>query len=261
MTNSHIADGHGGSTGSGFLPGTAYAVLGLLSFGAELSGYELRQLALNSLRFFYWSPAQSQIYRELRRLSGLGYVTGRMVSQQRRPDKIAYCITETGRSELTRWLEQAPVAPPAIRYDAALRLFFGHLTTRDRLLALVAEHRDHLERMRAELHAVQEMLTVDVSLRLAQIIADWGDHLYTHELEALDRVSSALAELAPPPGRVTVPPGTAQPLPAAHEPSPAQAGEPGPRSGAGQDGAVLGSRQRVGDPPASGGGDLAELSE
>jgi DNA-binding PadR family transcriptional regulator len=225
MTNSHIGDGHGGSTGSGFLPGTAYAVLGLLSFGAELSGYEVRQLAINSLRFFYWSPAQSQIYRELRRLSGLGYVTGRKVSQQRRPDKIAYSITEEGRSELTRWLEQAPVAPPAIRYDSALRLFFGHLTTRDRLLRLVAEHRAHLERMRAELHAVQEMLTVDPSLRLAQIIAGWGDHLYTHELEALDHVSAALAELAPPSGRVTVPPGTVQPLPATDEP-PRAAREP-----------------------------------
>ena len=68
MTTSHITNSHRESTGSHFLPGSAYAVLGLLSFGAELSGYELRQLALNSLRFFYWTPAQSQIYRELRRL-------------------------------------------------------------------------------------------------------------------------------------------------------------------------------------------------
>ncbi|HEY5990837.1 MAG TPA: helix-turn-helix transcriptional regulator [Streptosporangiaceae bacterium] len=274
MTISHITGGHDGSTGSSFLPGTAYAILGLLSFGAELSGYELRQLARNSLRFFYWSPAQSQIYRELRRLSGLGYVTGRKVRQERRPDKIAYSITETGRSELTRWLEQAPIAPPAIRYDSALRLFFGHLTTRDRLLALVAQHRAHLERMRAELHAVREMLTVDPSLRLAQIIADWGDHLYRHELEALDQVSAALAELTPPSGRVTVPPGTVQPLPATHETAAAQAVKPAThettaaqaatpegRLSAGQDHAVRGAGQGVSDPPASGGRDRTKLSE
>ena len=95
MTTSHITNSHRESTGSHFLPGSAYAVLGLLSFGAELSGYELRQLALNSLRFFYWTPAQSQIYRELRRLSGLGYVTGREVRQDGRPDKVAYSITES----------------------------------------------------------------------------------------------------------------------------------------------------------------------
>jgi DNA-binding PadR family transcriptional regulator len=214
MTISHITDGHRSSTGSGFLPGSAYAVLGLLSFGAELSGYELRQLALNSLRFFYWTPAQSQIYRELRRLAGLGYVSGREVSQDGRPDKVAYTITGAGQAELTRWLEEAPIAPPAIRYDTALRLFFGHATTPDRLRALVAEHRVHLERMLAELHAVRAMLEGDATLALPRIVADWGDHLYGGELAALDQVSAALAGLSqtPPPGQVTVPPGTVRPL-------------------------------------------------
>ncbi|HCU93572.1 MAG TPA: PadR family transcriptional regulator [Actinobacteria bacterium] len=215
MTTSHITNSHRESTGSHFLPGSAYAVLGLLSFGAELSGYELRQLALNSLRFFYWTPAQSQIYRELRRLSGLGYVTGREVRQDGRPDKVAYSITESGRTELTRWLEQAPVAPPAIRYDTALRLFFGHATTPDRLRALVAEHRAHLERMLTELHAVRAMLEGDPTLALPRIVADWGDHLYGNELAALDQVAAALTGLGPPSpsGRVTVPPGTVRPLP------------------------------------------------
>jgi DNA-binding PadR family transcriptional regulator len=218
MTISHITNGHRSSTGSGFLPGTAYAVLGLLSFGAELSGYELRQLALNSLRFFYWTPAQSQVYRELRRLAGLGYVTGREVSQDRRPDKVAYSITDAGRAELTRWLEQAPVAPPAIRYDTALRLFFGHATSPGRLREVVAEHRAHLERMLAELHAVQAMLEGDPTLALPRIVADWGDHLYGNELAALDQVTAALAKLGPPAPRVTVPPGTVRPLPAPDPP-------------------------------------------
>ncbi len=39
-------------TAATFLPTTTYAVLGLLSLGEELSGYELRQWALRSLRFF-----------------------------------------------------------------------------------------------------------------------------------------------------------------------------------------------------------------
>jgi len=206
MTISHIADGHRESTSSGFLPDTAYAVLGLLSFGAELSGYELRQLARNSLRFFYWSPAQSQIYRELRRLSGLGYLTGRKVAQDRRPDKIAYSITAAGRAELTRWLEGAPVDPPSFRYDVALRLFFGHLSSPERLRALVDQHRRHLQRLLGELHAVRAMLGNDPTLALPRIIADWGDHLYTHELAALDQVTTALAELDVPPGPVSVPP-------------------------------------------------------
>ncbi|MFI8792971.1 hypothetical protein [Streptomyces sp. NPDC055105] len=50
------------------LPPTAWAVLGLLSFPGERTGYELKKWADASLRFFYWSPAISQIYAELRRL-------------------------------------------------------------------------------------------------------------------------------------------------------------------------------------------------
>lgn len=37
-------------------------MLGLLSFDQELSGYDLKKWADGSLRFFYWSPAISQIY-------------------------------------------------------------------------------------------------------------------------------------------------------------------------------------------------------
>src|SRR5256885_16438206 len=44
---------------------TAYAILGLLSFGRELTGYEVKQSADDSLRFFYTAPAMSQIYTEL----------------------------------------------------------------------------------------------------------------------------------------------------------------------------------------------------
>ncbi|MCP3818723.1 hypothetical protein NLX86_11540 [Streptomyces sp. A3M-1-3] len=52
-------------------------MLGLLSFPGARTGYELKKWADASLRFFYWSPAISQIYAELRRLETLGYATSR----------------------------------------------------------------------------------------------------------------------------------------------------------------------------------------
>ena len=48
---------------------TAYALLGLLTFGDELTGYELKQRADNTLRFYWVAPAMSQIYSELARLT------------------------------------------------------------------------------------------------------------------------------------------------------------------------------------------------
>ncbi len=201
MTISHIAVGHSESSEPSYLPDTAYAVLGLLTYRNEASGYELRQLALVSLRFFYWSPAQSQIYRELRRLSSLGYVTGRAVAQDRRPDKVLYCISDAGRAELTRWLENAPVSPPIIKYDAALRLFFGHVSTPERLRQLLDQHRHYLDQLLARLHEVRESLADDPSRAYAYVVAEWGEHLYGGEVEAVRRADAALAALAetPPP--------------------------------------------------------------
>ncbi|MGA8371737.1 MAG: PadR family transcriptional regulator, partial [Acidimicrobiales bacterium] len=87
------------------LSGTANAVLGLLSFGSELSGYDLKKWADHSLSLFFWSPASSQIYAELRRLEEPGYVTSREVPQDELRNKRVYRITEAGREQLLRWLE------------------------------------------------------------------------------------------------------------------------------------------------------------
>ena len=59
------------------LGATAQAALVLLAFG-EASGYELKQRADNTLRYFFASPAMSQIYAELGRLSQSGLVAERM---------------------------------------------------------------------------------------------------------------------------------------------------------------------------------------
>ncbi len=122
------------------LPTTSYGILGLLSFG-ERSGYDLSKLADQSIGFFF-SPAKSQIYSELRRLVSLGYATERRVAQERRPDKRLYAITDEGREALREWLENPEVEPDEFKSPLLLKLFFGAETTRETLLG-------HLERMRA----------------------------------------------------------------------------------------------------------------
>ena len=51
------------------LPITSYALLGLLTFGDELTGYELKQRADSTMRFYWTAPAMSQVYTELDRLA------------------------------------------------------------------------------------------------------------------------------------------------------------------------------------------------
>src|SRR5260370_40166839 len=98
MTNRHMS--RLGAVRSGVmedLPPTAWAVLGLLSFDRELSGYDLRKWANASLRFFYGSPAMSQIYRELRRLEGGGDAASPPAAEGARR-KGPYRITPAGRA-------------------------------------------------------------------------------------------------------------------------------------------------------------------
>lgn len=190
------------------MPTTAYAVLGLLSFGTERSGYELRQVALDSLRFFYWTPAQSQIYKELRRLEELGYVRGRAVAQRDRPDKVAYGITDEGLAECRRWLATAPVAPPVFKFDAALRLFFGHLSEPERLAEVVDEHRRYLADLLADLDRVRAALGDEPTSAYPRVLARWGSELYANELATLAQVREAVAgDAAAPEEAVVAPPG------------------------------------------------------
>ena len=63
------------------LPVTSYALLGLLTFGDELTGYELKQRADFTLRFYWVSPAMSQVYSELARLTAAGLVRRRGVGR------------------------------------------------------------------------------------------------------------------------------------------------------------------------------------
>src|SRR3954451_603229 len=93
------------------LPTTSFALLGLLTFGDELTGYELKQRADNTLRFYWVAPAMSQIYSELARLSAAGFVAATTSAGARR-STTTYHITETGRAALHEWLGTAPIGFP-----------------------------------------------------------------------------------------------------------------------------------------------------
>jgi DNA-binding PadR family transcriptional regulator len=134
------------------LPDTSFAVLGLLTFGAR-SGYDLLKLAETSIGFF-WTPARSHVYSELKRLSSLGLVAHERVEQTDRPSKRVYSITTSGRSALRRWLEGPALEPDQVRSQFLLKVFFGALMDRDALVELVERRRDEAERTAAQLREI-----------------------------------------------------------------------------------------------------------
>ena len=158
------------------LPTTSYALLGLLTFGDDLTGYELKQRADRTLRFYWVSPAMSQVYTELERLAGRELVNARGAGPNQRSSK--YRITEKGRRELTRWLDEAPAEFPVLKHPVALRLLIGHLVGPERSAALLREHLEELKSRRAELERVRESLQgrdeTDQPFHYPSLVADWG---------------------------------------------------------------------------------------
>ena len=72
---------------------TGWALLGVLSYQDELSGYDIKKWTEWSLRFFYGSPAYSQIYTELKKLEDIGFVISRVENDGGARSKRLYTIT------------------------------------------------------------------------------------------------------------------------------------------------------------------------
>lgn len=141
------------------LPTTTFAILGLLTFG-EMSGYDLGKLVNRSVGFF-WSPAKSQIYAELRRLVALGYATEREVEQRDRPDKRLYRITEPGVQALRDWLERSEDEPESYKSPFLVKVFFGHLMDRRTFVRRMREYRGQAEEQLATLREVDRQIAGD----------------------------------------------------------------------------------------------------
>ncbi len=178
------------------LPTTAWAVLGLLSFGRELSGYELRKWADASVRFFYGSPAMSQIYRELRRLESRGYATSWVTPADEPRRKRLYRITPAGVEALSAWLRDAPVEAPVLKHGVALRVWLGHLSDPATLRRTVEEHRDLAARMVDEVARARAAAEHEPAWTYPAIIERWGERYWAAERDAADALLADLAAVS-----------------------------------------------------------------
>jgi DNA-binding PadR family transcriptional regulator len=182
------------------LPVTAYALLGLLTFGDELTGYELKQRADNTLRFYWVAPAMSQIYTELARLTSHEYVQPvTRVGEGRRTT--TYRITPVGERALRRWIGEGPIGFPTLKHTVLLRLLIGHASDPERMRQILQDYDAELG------DALRDLQQVRASLRGADspgeaffypaIVAEWGLEYFAAEARHARR---ALTRLAAAPG-------------------------------------------------------------
>ena len=90
------------------LAATSRALLCMLSYEEEISGYDLKKWIDWSVDLYYWSPSYSQIYTELKKLEGLGLVTSRVERDEGTRSRRLYKITRAGMDAAVEWVNDAP---------------------------------------------------------------------------------------------------------------------------------------------------------
>jgi len=96
-----------------------HAVLAALLQG-EASGYDLAK-AFNASVANFWVATPQQLYRELDRLEADGLIAGRVVEQQRRPNKRLFSLTPAGLEELAAFTA-APSRPTSIKDELLVKV-------------------------------------------------------------------------------------------------------------------------------------------
>lgn len=177
------------------LPATSWAVLGMLAFGQELSGYDLKKWADWSLKFFYWSPSYSQIYGELKRLEKVGYATSRVELTESTRGKRVYAITEDGLAAVARWARESPVEPPVLKHGVMLRAWLGHLMDPARLREVLEEHAAYADKMSRYAAADAEDASKVPEWAYPELVLRWSERYYAAERDLVRQMLADLAEL------------------------------------------------------------------
>ena len=167
-----------------------YAILGFLNYH-PYTGYDLKKNFDTSIRHF-WPADQSQIYRTLVRLTEQGFAEMEKVTQDDRPDRKVYHITDAGRAELLKWLSgPAPLGEP--RSAPLIQIFFAGQLSDEQILAkfegfaalmraILAQYDEvpaQLAPFQQEIESPREqyfwMLTLDNGIRSMRAALEWAE--------------------------------------------------------------------------------------
>jgi DNA-binding PadR family transcriptional regulator len=146
------------------LNATAASLLGLLHDGPQ-TGWDLVAVAQERIGNF-WTLTQSQVYRELTRMTGDGLVT---VGEPGPRDRKPYTITAAGRRAFADWVDADP-APDQVRVPLLLTILFsGHLRP-GRLQEIIASARErHADRLASYRAHEKELADSPDRVRLATL--------------------------------------------------------------------------------------------
>ncbi len=178
-----------------------HGILGLLGYG-DMTGYEIKNVFEDSLSHF-WQAQTSQIYRELQALEKNGWITSTRVPQDGKPDKNVISITDGGREELKKWLDEETESS-MIRNPMLMKTFFRGECSIDENIEYfkhlpeqecrVKSDREEIEKMSEEyknsvddpLKALYWKFTIDFGVMYGKMVREWSENC-VKELEKIKK--------------------------------------------------------------------------
>lgn len=175
----------------------SYLMLGMLRLGAR-SGYAIKKTADVSTRYF-WPTSLAQVYPELARLEHGGLVTRRDDPRGART-RSAYELTEQGEAALLAWLRSTHQAPPQVRDEGLLRLFFADSLPHEDQLTLIRRLRENDQASATWMH--NEIIPLagtaeQTGTRFPAIVARLSADIYIYAADWLARLEAELTENPP----------------------------------------------------------------
>ena len=120
----------------------AHAILAGL-WVKPFTGYELAKEFEESVGNF-WNATHQQIYRELEKIRKDGWAKVKTETQDGKPDRKIYSISEKGKKELLHWIED-PLPPLPRRDPLLVKLYIGHIAPKALLKELLAHRKRHAD--------------------------------------------------------------------------------------------------------------------
>lgn len=169
-----------------------HAVLALLAEGPSY-GYDLKSRFEADIGPQWGSLNIGHVYQVLERTLRDGYVTVSRVSQDARPDRRVYSLTDDGRSELEQWLGTPADRPGGFRDELFLKLFAAARRGPDDVRRVVNTQRRH---QLGQLKALGDLRAEHATQPLVALLID-AARLHTDaELRLLDLAESYAARLS-----------------------------------------------------------------
>jgi DNA-binding PadR family transcriptional regulator len=171
------------------LSATKLSLLGLLNLG-PMSGYDMKQIADRSLRFFF-PISYSQIYPNLEQLEQAGLVEAveQSVAATGRGRR-AYRITSDGIAALRAWLHRE-TEPTRTRSELLAKLLLAAPLDPARTLEMIQTHREWVQARLGVVRFNREAVP-GAPAHLEATIA-WGETLMSAELAWCDHAEQLLS--------------------------------------------------------------------